>query len=1200
MEGGQVAPAKEHRASRKKGAKKKTSERKQAVAKPGALARRIRLAADRSEKRQKNPTAPIDRTGGDAAPRLVAVVGPSGVGKSTIIRNLVKHYSKRRLPAVVGPVTIVSGSKRRLTFLEVGGDLSSMIDAAKIADLVLLVVDASYGFEMETFEFLNVCAAHGMPKMIGVLTHLDDMKDGKQVRKMKKKFKDRFWAELYDGAKLFYLSGITTSGDYLDREVLNLARFISVTKYAHIRWRSEHPYVLADRVEDITDKTAPDTSNRRIAAFGYLRGTPLRLSTAGWRVHVPGIGDLTAENVEILPDPCPPPDAAFNDEDGENENGKGKKPRRIGQRERLIYAPMAPQVDGISYDRDAVYIDLPKENIRFSKKTDLFNAGADGRAASAIGEGTDGEESSDGEGEIMVKDLQDTDVPMDQRLAGASLQLIKGGKKIVSEQFDDGRVRRKVVFPLSEEAEADESDAEDSDDDDGSSGDDDVAEPNENSAGNVGDDAKSASEEDEESGDEDESEEDEGEEERSARRWKNKMLDASNNRFATTVSASKVLAKYIYGDAKGGLKPSGDQKEQTKDGSKDGKKNDEFEQDDGENDFFRPKRPRTSGGLGSNGVYEFPSTALDDMTRPVPGIARDWANDENLCSKLRLYRFGTGAKDLMNANHGGDNDNDEVVDGDFEDLETGEVHRAAGSVKEGDENDSEGDEEDMDELRKKKILKKQRFDAEWDEGGVRGDAADEENGAPQAPDTRSRAAARYAEQEPDFRKLEQERMDKLRAEELAGLDRETRQALEGISPGRYVRMVLEEVPTEFMQYFNPNNPVIVGGLKPSDDEGMTFIRGRIRRHRFKRGVLKSNDPVVMSIGWRRFQSMPIYDTEDQGGRRRYLKYTPEFLHCNATFFAPRVAPGAGIVMCQTLGREKASFRIAATGVVTELDSTFNVVKKLKLVGEPYKVFKNTAFIKGMFNSELEVSRYIGASLRTVSGIRGSIKRAMSERARGASETGDDGRRYPGGFRATFEDKVLLSDIVFLRAWVPVMAQKYCSMATTLLDKDRLRDGDWRMRTTREVREARQLPIPTRVDSLYKEIERTDPKFSKLRIPKQLEKELPYATRPKEFIAKKKKVWTNERKKATHQERAVVLEPEEKKQRKFVEYLHSIRGERDRKKKESKKRSRERREREMKKADEKHAEATRANKKRKFALEGANKKRMEQKRTGDDD
>lgn len=35
-------------------------------------------------------------------------------------------------------------------------DLNGMIDAAKYCDLVLLLVDGAYGFEMETFEFLNI------------------------------------------------------------------------------------------------------------------------------------------------------------------------------------------------------------------------------------------------------------------------------------------------------------------------------------------------------------------------------------------------------------------------------------------------------------------------------------------------------------------------------------------------------------------------------------------------------------------------------------------------------------------------------------------------------------------------------------------------------------------------------------------------------------------------------------------------------------------------------------------------------------------------------------------------------------------------------------------------------------------------------------------------------------------------------------
>lgn len=58
-------------------------------------------------------------------------------------------------------------------------------------------------------------------------------------------------------------------------------------------------------------------------------------------------------------------------------------------------------------------------------------------------------------------------------------------------------------------------------------------------------------------------------------------------------------------------------------------------------------------------------------------------------------------------------------------------------------------------------------------------------------------------------------------------------------------------------------------------------------------------------------------------------------------------PSTGFVAMKLLDSSTPGFRIAATGVVTELDAgTARVVKKLKLVGEPKKVFKNTCFVEG--------------------------------------------------------------------------------------------------------------------------------------------------------------------------------------------------------------------------------------------------------------
>lgn len=150
---------------------------------------------------------------------------------------------------------------------------------------------------------------------------------------------------------------------------------------------------------------------------------------------------------------------------------------------------------------------------------------------------------------------------------------------------------------------------------------------------------------------------------------------------------------------------------------------------------------------------------------------------------------------------------------------------------------------------------------------------------------------------------------------------------------------------------------------------------RFRAHRWIKRVLRSNDPLTISIGWRRYQTICVFSKEEHNMRMRYLKYALPHDHCTANIYGPLVPIKSGVIaFVNSVWKSSASnakcFRVAGTGSVLNLDKSFQVMKKLKLIGEPYKIFGKTAFIRGMFNSELEVSKMIGVRINTVSKIRG--------------------------------------------------------------------------------------------------------------------------------------------------------------------------------------------------------------------------------------
>ncbi|XP_050755202.1 ribosome biogenesis protein BMS1 homolog [Gymnogyps californianus] len=1182
------------------------------------MARTFHRTQDLKTKKHHIPV--VDRTPLEPPPVVVVVVGPPKVGKSTLIKCLIKNFTRQKLVEIRGPVTIVSGKKRRLTIIECGCDINTMIDLAKVADLVLMLIDASFGFEMETFEFLNICQVHGFPKIMGVLTHLDTFKNNKQLKKTKKKLKHRFWTEVYPGAKLFYLSGMV-HGEYQKQEIHNLGRFISVMKFRPLTWQTSHPYVLADRMEELTnpeDVRINPKCDRKISLYGYLRGAHLKNKS---QIHMPGVGDFTVSDVSFLPDPCALPEQ--------------QKKRSLNEKEKLVYAPLSG-VGGIVYDKDAVYIDLGGSHAHEKEEEEVRP------------------------NHELVQSLISTHSAIDVKMASSKVSLFMDSRPLGSEDVEQefvmpkeerqidlktGRVRRKALFEEEEKendgAVSDEEDDQEEEEEaamseDGSDGDDEDDAEEESDRELLGeemavgrakrlktevakeevvnelpafadsdDDLEMSSEGEEGKTAPEENEmEEEEEEEEEQRTYENENSDSEFEAASKRVAESKqyeinsedtemrsqisdhsLKRKAVLTTDSGNCTA-----EEASESEVENSSLDEGDDEEGSHDELEVEESNRKGfwhiqAKKTDSIRQTKLQAVEDEDDDVENLLREeeeyeekidfsadttgalkWKEDltqkaaqaflrqQRSTPNLRKLIYGTAVED---EDHEGEDagdelgglfrvsrpdkaskqkanaldcskfliekpqdwdleevmssirdcfvtgkweddkdaakllEEDEELYGDFEDLETGVVHKGKRAA-EGDESGSEEEEEDgktskpepEEEEKKKERMDKKRklkemFDAEYDEGD-----------------------ATYF----DDLKEEMHKQAQLNRAEFEDQDDETRVQYEGFRPGMYVRIEIENVPCEFVLNFDPRYPIILGGLGNSEGN-VGYVQLRLKKHRWYKKILKTRDPLILSLGWRRFQTIPMFYIEDHNGRHRLLKYTPQHMHCGATFWGPITPQGTGFLAVQSVSGTTPDFRIAATGVVLDLDKSITIVKKLKLTGFPFKIFKNTSFIKGMFNSQLEVAKFEGAAIRTVSGIRGQIKKAL--------------RTPVGAFRATFEDKLLMSDIVFVRTWYPVSIPTFYNPVTSLLKPAGEKDSWSGMKTTGQLRHERGIKLKQNKDSLYKPIVREKRHFNKLHIPKALQKALPFKNKPKNLEKKGKTPKDQWRP-------AVIREPHEKK------------------------------------------------------------------------
>ncbi|CDS41864.1 ribosome biolocus tagsis protein BMS1 [Echinococcus multilocularis] len=1057
-------------------------------------ARKVRKTLDKETKKYRLPTISSACSIDCSPPLIVGIVGPPRCGKSTLLRGLIRHFGRQLVPNITGPITVVVGKKFRLTLIECDCNINSMIDVAKIADLVLLVVNVSKGLEMYHFEFINMLQVHGMPRVIPVLTHLDQFKESASSRALRKKVKQRLWTDL--SAKIFLLSRFVQKkfhhhkqsevgdkiidGDYMPAEIQRLARLMVVKSPRPSDWRTGHPYMLVDRLEDVTSPrilAEDEKASRVISLYGWVRGAPIETSFSNPLVHIPGLGDFPILECTRQQDPCPTPAQLMRATPSTEGTVEAKLKKRLSEGERKLYAPMS-SVGGVLLDRDATYIDLG------------------GSHHLGGGRLTSGRQVVVGAGEAELAKARDL--------------LSAAGHDLDERLKHDHRVQMLTDAPLLEPfANGLDDFGSDENDDDSSETDVDIEVEEDGGAGlRVFEDTVLPDVENEpmdvhgnDSGDE------------NSLRIKGDLLFSSRHRdlknafdnlgWEETATGRKNWKRIIYNAA----------------------------------DDETPKETGTSALTGEMFIISTTvdtlshGTYADDVTLSQQrSVSIDWTASTALianCFTTGEWNSSEDAEQLLAADAkaqrameelkaqkiakavGGrvqykpegklatgvaedsDVEEDEVLEEEFEDFGPldEEGGASSGDNKEEDNNDpTKGFEKAL--LRPTKherILEKRRrhkelFDRLY-EAAQRGSGTNADEPA----------TAFY-----DKMVAKTEAQQQLNREILGKLAPGVRETVEGVPPGSYVRLQIVGVPYQFMANFDPRQPLVVGGLVKGE-ETKAFIQARFQAHRWIRHVLKSNDPITVSVGWRRYQTIGVFSKEEHNFRKRYLKYALAHEHCHITFYGPVVPPKTGVVaIINSTWREQAEapvspkFRIAGTGSVTDCNESFQIMKKLKLVGHPYKIFSKTAFIRGMFNSELEVAKMVGSKIQTVSKVRGLIKNALT----GTSHK-------PGDFRATFEASIRMADIVFARTFVPIeLTPFYNPIPNLLLPSARTAassasETQWRMlRTTSELRWDMGAKVEIKEDSKYREAQRVPFVHLPLTVPTKLVAALPFADKPK--------------------------------------------------------------------------------------------------------
>ena len=232
---------------------------------------------------------------------------------------------------------------------------------------------------------------------------------------------------------------------------------------------------------------------------------------------------------------------------------------------------------------------------------------------------------------------------------------------------------------------------------------------------------------------------------------------------------------------------------------------------------------------------------------------------------------------------------------------------------------------------------------------------------------------------------------------------------EGVPPGVRACLWIRDVPFSAAERaVHASGTEAPAGKKK---ENVPFVVFGLLRHEHKKSVVnftvtrnteydapvRSKDPLVVCLGFRRYQARPVYSqhVRNVGGRSnnvyKFERFLPHGIGAAVgSVYAPVTFGGANVPV--VLFRQRSETKefgyddqgvsaeqtphLVGSGTLLDVAPTRIIAKRIILSGHPYKLHKKTATIRFMFFNADDVRYFAPVTLRTKYGRTGHIRESL--------------------------------------------------------------------------------------------------------------------------------------------------------------------------------------------------------------------------------